>query len=122
MSRLTVFSKANCVQCNATYRSLNKLIDVGQLSADDVGVVLVDGSAPDLKKLGAVPVIGADTIDPQAAYTFIAETLGYQQVPVVTAGYGQGALDAQQILTHWSGYNPDRLAAAATAVNEAVQA
>ncbi|MDO4254550.1 MAG: glutaredoxin-like protein NrdH [Kocuria sp.] len=55
---VTVYSKPSCVQCNATYRALNK-------NGIDYAVV--------------------DVTEDQAAYDRVV-SMGYQQVPVVVAG------------------------------------
>ncbi|MCI1642081.1 MAG: glutaredoxin-like protein NrdH [Actinomyces sp.] len=77
---ITVYSKPMCVQCDATYRALDKQ----GLDYESVDVTR-DAEALDYIK-----------------------ALGYQQAPVVIAGDD-----------HWSGYRPDRIKAAASAVASA---
>lgn len=57
MESITVYSKPNCVQCDATYRALNK---------NNLGYEIVD-----------------ITQDPEALQT--VKALGYQQAPIVFA-------------------------------------
>ncbi len=74
---ITVYSKPRCVQCDATYRALNKY---------------------------GVPYESVDvSVDSEALAYIIG--LGYMQAPVVVVGD-----------EHWSGFRPDRVAAAATAL------
>lgn len=112
--RITVFSTQGCVQCQATYKALNKAITAGQIDATSVAVVMIDGSTLDPAKLGALTAKTPSEIDPTAAYTFVKHTLGYQSVPVVTVSTSDDALDAESVTDHWSGYMPPRIAAAIT--------
>lgn len=83
-SKITVYSKPDCVQCTATYRALDKS---GAVKGVDYDVVDI-------------------SVDAEARAFVLG--LGYQQAPVVFAG-GE----------HWSGFNKDKVrAAAATAVAE----
>jgi glutaredoxin-like protein NrdH len=66
-----IYSKPNCVQCNATYRAL-----------DAAGI---EYEVRDL------------TLDPVALKQ--VKALGHLQAPVVIAGE-----------SHWSGFQPDRIA------------
>lgn len=70
---ITVYSKPRCVQCDATYRAL-------------------DRSGTPYRKVDV-------SADPEALQYII--NLGYQQAPVVVVGD-----------EHWSGFRPDRIAAA----------
>lgn len=74
---ITVYSKPRCVQCDATYRALDK---------------------------HAVPYEVVDVSVDTEALSYIVG-LGYSQAPVVVVGE-----------EHWSGYRPDRVAAAAAAL------
>lgn len=77
MATITVYSKPACVQCDATYRALDKR---------GIDYTVVDISQ-DVEALEMV------------------RSMGYMQAPVVIAGD-----------QHWSGFNPDRITALATAV------
>lgn len=74
---ITVYSKPMCVQCDATYRALDKQ---------------------------GLDYRSVDVTQDVEALEFI-KGLGYQQAPVVIAGED-----------HWSGYRPDRIKAAAAAL------
>ncbi|WP_075893037.1 MULTISPECIES: glutaredoxin-like protein NrdH [Actinomyces] len=74
---ITVYSKPMCVQCDATYRALDKQ---------------------------GLDYRSVDVTQDVEALEYI-KGLGYQQAPVVIAGED-----------HWSGYRPDRIKAAAAAL------
>ena len=74
---ITVYSKPMCVQCDATYRALDKQ---------------------------GLDYRSVDVTQDVEALEYI-KGLGYQQAPVVIAG-----------ADHWSGYRPDRIKAAAAAL------
>ncbi|WRS30921.1 glutaredoxin-like protein NrdH [Actinomycetaceae bacterium MB13-C1-2] len=74
---ITVYSKPRCVQCDATYRAL-------------------DRSGTPYRKVDV-------SVDSEALQYII--DLGYQQAPVVVVGN-----------EHWSGFRPDRIAAASKMV------
>lgn len=74
---ITVYSKPMCVQCDATYRALDKQ---------------------------GLDYRSVDVTQDIEALEYI-KGLGYQQAPVVIAGED-----------HWSGYRPDRIKAAAAAL------
>lgn len=73
---VTVYTKPACVQCNMTYRALDKL---------GVNYNTVD-------------------VTEDAAALELIKGLGYMQAPVVIAGEA-----------HWSGFQPDRINALASA-------
>jgi glutaredoxin-like protein NrdH len=99
MSRydITVYSKPRCPQCDATARLLNKM---------------------------GAPYTKVDVTEDDVAYEFVKQ-LGYQQAPVVVVrdnhatAYGDESGD--NIVEHWSGFNPDRVKRAATAALETAQ-
>lgn len=70
---ITVYGKPGCVQCTATERWLT----TNQVKFDKIDVTQDD-----------------------AAYAYVTDELGYQQVPVVLTASGD----------HWYGFVPDRLA------------
>lgn len=70
---LTLYGKPRCVQCDATER----YIKTNQISYTKI-----------------------DVTQNAEAFTYVTETLGYQQAPVVVASDGK----------HWSGFIPDELA------------
>ena len=73
---VTVYTKPACVQCNMTYRALDKL---------------------------GVQYNTVDITEDPAALEFI-KGMGYLQAPVVIAGED-----------HWSGFQPDKINALASA-------
>ncbi|MFZ1381640.1 MAG: glutaredoxin-like protein NrdH [Scrofimicrobium sp.] len=78
---ITVYSKPRCVQCDATYRALDR---------------------------SGTPYRTVDvSVDSEALQYII--NLGYQQAPVVVVGED-----------HWSGFRPDRIAAASKMVLQPV--
>lgn len=94
---ITVYSKPRCPQCDATARLLNKM---------------------------GAPYTKVDVTEDDVAYSFV-KNLGYQQVPVVVvrdlhANTGDDER-GDNIVGHWSGFNPDRVKRAATATLEATQ-
>ena len=93
---ITVYSKPRCPQCDATARLL--------------------------KKMGA-PYTKVDVTEDDVAYAFV-KNMGYQQVPVVVVRDRHATTDGERvdnIVEHWSGFNPDRVKRAATATLEAAQ-
>lgn len=58
MAEITIYSKPNCVQCNATYQALDRQ---------------------------RIPYQVIDLTEDTQAFDFVKQ-LGYQQVPVVVAG------------------------------------
>lgn len=94
---ITVYSKPRCPQCDATARLL--------------------------KKMGA-PYMKVDVTEDDVAYSFV-KNLGYQQVPVVVVRDRHATTGDDErgdnIVEHWSGFNPDRVKRAATATLEAAQ-
>lgn len=90
---ITVYSKPRCPQCDATARLL--------------------------KKMGA-PYTKVDVTEDDVAYAFV-KNMGYQQVPVVVVVRDRHATTGDNIVEHWSGFNPDRVKRAATATLEAAQ-
>lgn len=94
---ITVYSKPRCPQCDATARLLNRM---------------------------GAPYTKVDVTEDDVAYAFVKQ-LGYQQVPVVVvrdrhANTGDDER-GDNIVEHWSGFNPDRVKRAATAALETVQ-
>ena len=94
---ITVYSKPGCPQCDATARLLNRM---------------------------GAPYTKVDVTEDDVAYAFVKQ-LGYQQVPVVVvrdrhANTGDDER-GDNIVEHWSGFNPDRVKGAATATMEAAQ-
>ena len=89
---ITVYSKPRCPQCDATARLL--------------------------KKMGA-PYTKVDVTEDDVAYAFV-KNMGYQQVPVVVVR-DRHATTGDNIVEHWSRFNPDRVKRAATATLEAAQ-
>ncbi|MEZ5209780.1 MULTISPECIES: glutaredoxin-like protein NrdH [unclassified Gordonia (in: high G+C Gram-positive bacteria)] len=84
---ITVYTKPACVQCNATYKALDKHgleYDVVDISQDD------------------------------EARDYVM-ALGYLQAPVVVVT-GAGSAASGPLLSdeHWSGYRPDRIKAVAS--------
>ncbi|MFT3714553.1 MAG: glutaredoxin-like protein NrdH [Gordonia sp. (in: high G+C Gram-positive bacteria)] len=84
---ITVYTKPACVQCNATYKALDKhgleykVVDISQ-----------DDEARDY-----------------------VMALGYLQAPVVVVdGAGSEASGPGLAAEHWSGFRPDRIKAVAT--------
>ena len=92
---ITVYSKPRCPQCDATARLLNKM---------------------------GAPYTKVDVTEDDVAYSFV-KNLGYQQVPVVVVRDLHATIDSgdDNIVEHWSGFNPDRVKRAATATLEAAQ-
>lgn len=111
MYRINVFSKAGCVQCNGTYRTINSLIASGKINAEDVQIILIDGSDPDRKKTGVIAVATSAEVAPDRAYSFVTEDLGCQQAPVVTVTNGPDPLDLEAVVDSWTGFRPDKLSA-----------
>ena len=94
---ITVYSKPRCPQCDATARLLNRM---------------------------GAPYTKVDVTEDDVAYSFV-KNLGYQQVPVVVvrdrhANTGDDER-GDNIVEHWSGFNPDRVKRAATATLETAQ-
>lgn len=94
---ITVYSKPRCSQCDATARLLNKM---------------------------GTPYMKVDVTEDDVAYAFV-KNMGYQQVPVVVVRDRHANTDGDErgdnIVEHWSGFNPDRVKRAATATLEAAQ-
>lgn len=94
---ITVYSKPRCPQCDATARLLNKM---------------------------GAPYTKVDVTEDDVAYSFV-KNLGYQQVPVVVVRDRHATTGDDErgdnIVEHWSGFNPDRVKRAATATLEAAQ-
>ena len=94
---ITVYSKPRCPQCDATARLLNRM---------------------------GAPYTKVDVTEDDVAYAFVKQ-LGYQQVPVVVVRdrHANGGDDegGDNIVEHWSGFNPDRVKRAANATMEAAQ-
>lgn len=94
---ITVYSKPRCPQCDATARLLNRM---------------------------GAPYTKVDVTEDDVAYTFVKQ-LGYQQVPVVVVRDRHATTGDDErgdnIVEHWSGFNPDRVKRAATATLEAAQ-
>lgn len=67
-----LYGKPGCVQCTATERYLDR---------------------------EKIPYTKIDVSQDDAAFEYVTQTLGYQQVPVVESGED-----------HWYGFVPDRLA------------
>lgn len=61
------------------------------------------------RRLGSTPYATAEAQSPDAAA--LIATLGHMRAPVVTLSDRHG-----RIIDHWSGFNPDRIDAAARAV------
>ncbi len=78
---LTVYTKPNCVQCNATYRALDKAKAKFGVQYDVVDI----------------------TTDPSARD--YAMSLGHLAAPVVVVTAPDGSI------THWGGYSPDSIKA-----------
>lgn len=91
--KITVFSKKPCVQCNATFRALDK-------KNADYDVVSVTEDAEALE--------------------FI-QKLGFQQAPVVMISEDTLTYDKEVILDSWTGFVPDKIDEYA-ALTEAVAA
>ena len=77
---LTFYGKPNCVQCDASQRTLN--------------------GKPDETPIEYTYV---DVTKDEDAYNYITRTLGYMQAPVCVVDYGNG------VESHWSGFRPDKL-------------
>jgi glutaredoxin-like protein NrdH len=94
---ITVYSKPRCPQCDATARLLNRM---------------------------GAPYTKVDVTEDDVAYEFVKQ-LGYQQAPVVVVRdlHKEESDDERgdNIVEHWSGFNPDRVKRAATATLEAAQ-
>lgn len=94
---ITVYSKPGCPQCDATARLLNRM---------------------------GAPYTKVDVTEDDVAYAFVKQ-LGYQQVPVVVVRDRHATTGDDErgdnIVEHWSGFNPDRVKRAATATLEAAQ-
>lgn len=94
---ITVYSKPRCPQCDATARLLNRM---------------------------GAPYTKVDVTEDDVAYEFVKQ-LGYQQAPVVVVrdnhANANGDEGGDNIVEHWSGFNPDRVKRAATAALETVQ-
>lgn len=94
---ITVYSKPRCPQCDATARLLNRM---------------------------GAPYAKVDVTEDDVAYAFVKQ-LGYQQVPVVVVRDRHATTGDDErgdnIVEHWSGFNPDRVKRAATATMEAAQ-
>lgn len=94
---ITVYAKPRCPQCDATARLLNKM---------------------------GAPYTKVDVTEDDAAYAFV-KNMGYQQVPVVVVrdnhANANGGERCDNIVEHWSGFNPDRVKRAATAALETAQ-
>lgn len=76
---LTVYTKPNCVQCNATYTALDKAA----------------------KKFGVEYDVVDITLDPDARD--YAMSLGHLSAPVVVVTRPDGSI------TSWAGYSPDKI-------------
>lgn len=79
---ITVYSKPNCVQCNATYRALKK---EGFGSADDGSFDIVDLT---------------ENLDALASL----KEKGFTSVPVVIARDENGI-----VIEEWAGFQPDKI-------------
>lgn len=94
---ITVYSKPRCPQCDATARLLNRM---------------------------DAPYTKVDVTEDDVAYAFVKQ-LGYQRVPVVVVRDRHATTGDDErgdnIVEHWSGFNPDRVKRAATATLEAAQ-
>lgn len=94
---ITVYSKPRCPQCDATARLLNRM---------------------------GAPYTKVDVTEDDVAYAFVKQ-FGYQQVPVVVVRDRHATTGDDErgdnIVEHWSGFNPDRVKRAATATLEAAQ-
>lgn len=92
---ITVYSKPRCPQCDATARLLNRM---------------------------GAPYTKVDVTEDDVAYAFVKQ-FGYQQVPVVIVRdlHVEGDGRDDNIVEHWSGFNPDRVKRAAMATLEATQ-
>lgn len=69
--------------------------------------VQCDATKRTLRKIGA-EFTEVDLTESEAALEYVTEDLGYAQAPVVVVEDGTGE-------SHWSGYRPDLLKAAAAA-------
>jgi glutaredoxin-like protein NrdH len=84
---LTIYSKPACVQCTGTLRHL-------ETKKNTAG-----------EKLAANKDFGyIDATQDEAAFDFIANTLGTRQMPVGVARGEDG-----KVLDWWTGFNPDKL-------------
>ena len=94
---ITVYTKPACVQCNATYKALDK-----QGIAYEIVDISLDAEARDyvmaLGYLQAGDLARADSAIAEARDYVMA--MGYLQAPIVVAGD-----------EHWSGFRPDRIKA-----------
>lgn len=84
--KFTVYSKPGCVQCNGTYRAMDKKgLDYNKIDVSQ------DEAALELTK-----------------------SLGHMQAPVVVKWSENGDIE-----DHWSGFNPEKIAEYALAVQAA---
>ncbi len=88
---ITVYSKPSCVQCNATYRALDKI----GLCYDVIDI----------------------TAKENLAHLERAKSEGYLQAPVVFINAVGDDILAAEPLDHWSGFRPDKIRELAERLN-----
>lgn len=102
-NELVVYSKPSCVQCNATYRALDKASRVAPVATAGGRPAIAATSIRGSTSSKGIPYRVVDLSQDDAALEYVKD-LGYSQAPVVV-------VDDQD---HWSGFNPgeiDRIAA-----------
>lgn len=116
MAHMTIYSKSNCIKCDAVLRTINKALRAGTIAPSQVTVQMVDGTQPRPGKVEEhVEVVSLTDPAEQASFrAFVAAHPGLGPVmPIVVLRDGDDAeLDA------FNDVLPDRVKAAVRALAE----